>query len=1314
MTGGVCPNTPLRCWGRLLAAIAGHLMVLLLFSTTVSAQIISANRTTSWHPGVTYNGGIANRTTIYQTLSPSGGDDTVQIQNALNSCPANQVVQLTAGTFKINSGPVNFTTSNCTLRGAGPGTPGAVPAEGANVLGTGGVGGTRLVRPLSANDAVLNMGWDGTSAFFGTTVKLAANAVKGTNSLTLASNPGVTVGDVVLVDMIAKTDPDFWWGNQIPVNSGSEWWFGRVPYSVGQLMMVTAVNGNTITFETPFHISFTVANTASLTIYPANGDGTQGPQKWSGVEGIYFTGGRNGGVSINRCAYCWFKNIEVDWSSGSGVAVTGAYRSEVRDSYIHGTPNPDPGGSGYLLSLTEYTSDSLIENNILWYGNKVITMQRVGGGNVVGYNYMDDAFGSGYPQSPEAGLNAGHYAGSHMALLEGNYSHNYKGDDYWGASPWITVFRNHLSALRAAHPPLNTYKDGSGQPYMDLEGRAAVDVQKGSYYTNFVGNVLGLNGQTVLSYNGSGYSFAQTGFAYEAITSALSNATVVMWNFGAYQDANQNWLWDATTINTQQRDGNWDWFTKSQRWHGIGGSGASTGTPQTIPNSLYLTSTPAFFGSNTWPWVDPTTGTTYTLPAKARFDAGTPNQIGNQSGLTIAVSASPTAGGTVSGGGTFTSGSSDTVTATANSGYVFSNWTESGTVVSTAASYTFTLTANRNLVANFTVNPVNYTIALSASPSAGGTVSGSGTFTAGTPRTVTATANSGYTFANWTENGTVVSSGASYTFTLAANRNLVANFTANQVSYTIALSASPSAGGTVSGGGTFAGGSARTVTATANSGYVFTNWTENGTVVSSGASYTFTLSANRTLVANFQTAQPPAMSTPTPSSALAGTSVTFTWTAGSGYSQYWLSVGTTAGGTNLYNSSTGTNLSATVNGLPASGQTLYVRLWWQSSGVWSSTDYTYQAANPQKAVLITPTPGSVLPATSSSVTFSWTSGLAVTQYWLLVGATPGGSEYYNASTGTALSATSSVPLNGQTIYVRLFSMLAGSWQFNDYTYTAGTGQIAVLSTPAPQSLLPGSSVTFSWTAGTGASQYWLAVGSKIGGTDYYNASTGTTRSVAVNGLPTDGRMLYVRLFSMVSGAWQFNDYRYTAGPGFTAPLPQSTLSGATVSFNWSAATGATQYWLMVSGTALGGSELSNQSTGTAQSASVSGLPTDGRTIYVRLWYQVAGTWLSSDYLYTASGASQRAQMSSPTPGLTLASTAQTFAWTAGTGYSQYWLSVGTTQGGTDLYNSSTGTNLSVSVSNLPTNGSIVYVRLWFLSGTTWLYNDLMYYATKGS
>ena len=72
----------------------------------------------------------------------------------------------------------------------------------------------------------------------------------------------------------------------------------------------------------------------------------------------------------------------------------------------------------------------------------------------------------------------------------------------------------------------------------------------------------------------------------------------------------------------------------------------------------------------------------------------------------ITVSASPPAGGTVSGGGTFPSGSTQTVTAAPNSGFGFINWTENNSVVSSSPSYTFTLSANRNLVANFVQGPI--------------------------------------------------------------------------------------------------------------------------------------------------------------------------------------------------------------------------------------------------------------------------------------------------------------------------------------------------------------------------------------------------------------------------------------------------------------------------------------------------------------------------------------------------------------------------------------------------------------------------------
>ena len=218
---------------------------------------------------------------------------------------------------------------------------------------------------------------------------------------------------------------------------------------------------------------------------------------------------------------------------------------------------------------------------------------------------------------------------------------------------------------------------------------------------------------------------------------------------------------------------------------------------------------------------------------------------------TVTASSNPVAGGTTSGAGTYSSGTSVAVTATANNGYVFTNWTENGSVVSTGSNYTFNVFANRNLVANFTQSTTNYTVATSSNPVAGGTTSGAGTYASGASVTVIATANNGYTFSNWTENGNVVNSNTSYNFTISGNRNLVANFTQNPILYSVSLLANPVNGGLTTGTGNYASGTSVTVIAQAFSNFTFANWTENGNVASNNANYTFTITADRNLVANF-------------------------------------------------------------------------------------------------------------------------------------------------------------------------------------------------------------------------------------------------------------------------------------------------------------------------------------------------------------------------------------------------------------------------------------------------------------------------------
>ena len=144
----------------------------------------------------------------------------------------------------------------------------------------------------------------------------------------------------------------------------------------------------------------------------------------------------------------------------------------------------------------------------------------------------------------------------------------------------------------------------------------------------------------------------------------------------------------------------------------------------------------------------------------------------------------------------------------------------------------------------------SYTVTATANPTEGGTVTGGGTYAAHTLCTLTATANAGYTFVNWTRNGSVASTDPTYSFYVTENTTCVANFA--QGTYTVTARANPTEGGSVTGAGTYSEGANVTLNATANEGYEFLNWSENETVVSTQATYTFVISSNRNLVANFE------------------------------------------------------------------------------------------------------------------------------------------------------------------------------------------------------------------------------------------------------------------------------------------------------------------------------------------------------------------------------------------------------------------------------------------------------------------------------
>ena len=228
---------------------------------------------------------------------------------------------------------------------------------------------------------------------------------------------------------------------------------------------------------------------------------------------------------------------------------------------------------------------------------------------------------------------------------------------------------------------------------------------------------------------------------------------------------------------------------------------------------------------------------------------GSRNIVANfvASSYTISAYADPYIGGTVVGAATYGYQQTCTLTATANPGYTFVCWMENGSNVSSLPTYSFTVTADRNLVATFVQQ--TFVISTSVNPTDAGSTSGAATYYYNQTCTLTATPEIGYVFRYWSENGIPVSNDATYSFSVTASRNLVAEFAPQ--SCVISAVTNPTEAGSIVGTGSYDYLETCTLTATPAEGYVFVSWTENGHPVSNEATYEFSVTGNRNLIANF-------------------------------------------------------------------------------------------------------------------------------------------------------------------------------------------------------------------------------------------------------------------------------------------------------------------------------------------------------------------------------------------------------------------------------------------------------------------------------
>lgn len=565
---------------------------------TAATGFIPSSRSIDWsQAGIP--GGIPSASwPVAATLSPSGGaDDSVAIQNAINAAPARSVIVLNPGTYKlyrsskvcqgksddyasgVYEAGLCLTDKSIALRGAGPNQTILQYGDGANIISMG--------RTYLSSSQV-------------TFINITSGATKGSTQIALQSTSGITAGSYLTVTQNNPTDTD---GKPLVDTNGyaggADSGHSLPNNAMTQIVRVTAVSSNNVTLEYPLYFDY---NNAPK-VYKLNMIENVGLENLrlqstasSGTGIIY----KN--INLESCAHCWVKNVESDLAvDRSHVYLSDVYGSEISNNYLYDGYNHNSGAS-YSVFLEFRNSANVIQNNIIRKARHSMVMNG-GSGNVWGYNYIVDPYMGEYHNS--LAEDNTHGAHPYMNLWEGNVTPNIEFDFAHGSSSHNTVFRNYIN-LTATNPD-------TGQPMT-----GALFAMNAAYFNNYinvVGNAIGPYGSGCTANN------------YEINANASQSSTI--YKLGYYDDggtASPNAALSAKVGQTILRGGNWDCKTNSVVWNTNVPSGSLTSTylsSQVLPNSLYLSSKPSWFGSAAWPSVDPAASVKVNkIPAQLCYEQG--------------------------------------------------------------------------------------------------------------------------------------------------------------------------------------------------------------------------------------------------------------------------------------------------------------------------------------------------------------------------------------------------------------------------------------------------------------------------------------------------------------------------------------------------------------------------------------------------------------------------------------------------------------------------------------------------------------------
>jgi hypothetical protein len=387
------------------AQMAAFLYRALNASTDTSPDVLAPSRRIEWNPGVPGGipeGPIAVRVADFGATGNGSSDDAGAFQQAIDSLPASGgVVYAGAGTYKLRS--TLYLRDGVVLRGAG---------SDATYLESD-LGG-------SSASAVEIVGWD-----FGSWRGVSGGFQKGSTQLTLSDASGITAP--MFAEIQQTNDAGVMY-------TQPEWNVSWAENSVGEMVRIVAVSGNTVTLESPLNMTYQAGLSPILRPHDL--------VERAGLERLNIRRVDNGNghtIRINHAAYPWIREVESQTTGRSHVSMSATYRCEIRDSYFHDSQNYSEPGRGYGVSLDLHVTDCLIENNVFKALRHSMMVQMGANGNVFGYNYsLDSQFPYGVPEDISI---HGHYP--FMNLFEGNVVDEIGVGDWWGpAGPGNTLLRN--------------------------------------------------------------------------------------------------------------------------------------------------------------------------------------------------------------------------------------------------------------------------------------------------------------------------------------------------------------------------------------------------------------------------------------------------------------------------------------------------------------------------------------------------------------------------------------------------------------------------------------------------------------------------------------------------------------------------------------------------------------------------------------------------------------------------------------------------------------------------------------------------------